>query len=51
MATPQQLTTAVTMDMSWMAHTPGNVSMTVLGLEKLQYAAQQREVTIMISVL
>jgi hypothetical protein len=39
------------MDMSWMVHTLGNVSMIVLGTEKLQNAAQQREVTTMISVL
>ena len=51
MATPQQPTTAVIMDTSWMVHTLGNVSMTAHGTERLQYAAQEREVRGMISVL
>ena len=40
----QQLTTAVTMDTSWMAHTLGNASKMVLGMEKFQNAVRQREV-------
>ena len=40
MGTPQQPTTGATMDMSYMAHTPGNASMMVAGTERLQNAAQ-----------
>ena len=36
MGTPQQPTTPVNMDMSWTAHTRGNASMMVLGMERLQ---------------
>ena len=43
--TPQQLTTAVTMDMSCMVHTQGSASMMVLGTEMLQSAVKQREVS------
>ena len=42
MATPQQPTTPATMDMSWMAHTPDNANMTVLGMERLQNAVKYR---------
>ena len=34
----QQPTTAATMGMSWMVHTPGNASTTVVGMERLQNA-------------
>ena len=46
-ATPilQQHTTAVIMDMTWMAHTQENASMMVHGTERLQNAVQQREVS------
>ena len=40
MVTPQQPTTAATMDMSWMAHTLGNVSMMVHGMERPHNAAR-----------
>ena len=43
--TSQELTTAVITDMSWLVHTQENASMTVLGMEKLQNAVQQREVS------
>jgi hypothetical protein len=36
------------MDMTWMAHTLGNASMMALGMERLQNAAQQREVSMII---
>ena len=44
MATPtlRQLTTAATMDMSWMVLTPGSVSTMDNGTEVLQVAAQSR---------
>ena len=42
---PQQHITAVIMDMTWMAHTRENVSMMELGMERLQNAVQQREVS------
>ena len=44
--TPQELTIAVIMDTNWMVHTLGNASMMVPGMEKLQNAGQEREVSI-----
>ena len=49
LATPtsQELTTAVITDMSWLVHIQENASMMVLGMEKLQNAVQQGEVSMM----
>lgn len=44
MVVTQQPTIAVTMGMSWMVHTLGNVRLMALGMEKLQSAARQIEV-------
>ena len=38
------------MDMTWMVHTLGNASMMVLGMERLQNAAHQREVSTIIII-
>ena len=43
--TPQQPTTGVTMDTTYMGHTLGNVNMMVLGMELLLNAEWQREVS------
>ena len=48
--TLQQPTTPAIMDMSWMVHTLGNASMMVLGMERLQYAVHQREVSTIIII-
>ena len=45
MVAPQQPTTAATMDMSWMAHTLGDASMMVHGMERLQNAVREIEVS------
>ena len=45
MATLQQHTTAATMDMSWMVYTLGDASMMVHGLERLQNAVREIEVS------
>ena len=44
MGTPQQPTIGVTMDMIYMAHTPGSASMMVHGMEMLQNAVRQSQV-------